>query len=126
MEENVIKAVSYFSAAIFLVVAITMFFVTYTDSDKTIDLVNGKISDKGTVYVAKTADYNENTVAGAFIIGIIKNCPGHDIYIDTEYIPAGTGAVMSEISFVNIEDYYTAQYIYGPDGEIESIRFIKK
>lgn len=126
MDENVIKTISYVSAAIFLVAAITMFFVTYADSDYTIELVNEKISDKGTVYRAKTADYDDNTVTGAFIIGVIKNWPGYDIYIDTKYIPAGTDAVIYDFSFINIMDYYTAEYIYGPDGGIESIRFSKK
>jgi len=126
MDENVLKTISYFSGVVFLVAAITMFFVTYADSNYIIDLVNGKISDKGTVYTAYTADYNNNPVTGAFIIGVVKNYPEHDIYIDTEYIPAGTDAVIYDFSFINIDDYYTAEYVYRPDGEIECIRFSKK
>jgi len=123
MEENVFKTISYVSSAIFLIAAITMFFVTYNDSDNTIDLVNGKISDKGTVYQTNTSYYNDNLVAGAFVIGVIKNCPEYDIYIDTEYIPAGADAVMFDFGFINGTDYYTAEYIYEPDGKIECIRF---
>ena len=126
MEENTLKTISYVSAAIFLVAAITMFFVTYADSDNTIDLVNRKLTDKCTVYQTNAADYNDALVTGAFIIGIIKNCPGYDIYIDSDYIPAGTDAVMFDFSFINVADYYTVEYIYEPHGKIECIWFSKK
>ena len=36
-----------------LVAAITMFFVTYADSDDTIDLNKQKLTDKGTIYQTK-------------------------------------------------------------------------
>ena len=126
MEENTLKTISYVSAAIFLVAAITMFFVTYADSDNTIDLVNRKLTDKGTVYQTNAADYNDNLVTGSFIVGVIKNCPEYDIYIDTEYIPSGTDSVILDFSFINVADYYTVEYIYEPDGKIECIRFSKK
>jgi hypothetical protein len=126
VEENVLKTISYVSSAVFLIAAITMFFVTYADSDDAIELVNRKLTDKGTVYQANTADYNDALVTGAFIIGIIKNCPGYDIYIDSDYIPAGTDAVMFDFSFINVADYYTVEYIYEPDGKIECIWFSKK
>ena len=126
MEENVLKTISYVSSAIFLVAAITMFFVTYADSDDTIDLINRKLTDKGTIYQTKAADYNDAIVTGAFIIGVIKNCPGYDIYVDTKYIPAGTDAFMFDFSFIDSMDYYYTECIYEPDGKIECIRFSKK
>jgi len=126
VEENAFKTISYVSSAIFLIAAITMFFVTYADSGSTIDLVNRKLTDKGTVYQVNTADYNDNLVTGSFIIGIIKNCQEYDIYIDTEYIPAGTDAVMPDFSFISVTGYYTAEYIYEPDGKIGCMRFSKK
>ena len=126
MEENTLKTISYVSAAIFLVAAITMFFVTYADSDNTIDLVNRKLTDKGTVYQTNAADYNDNLVTGAYVIGVIKNCPEYDIYIDTDYIPVGTDAVIFDFSFINVTDYYTFEYIHEPNGKIECIRYIRK
>lgn len=126
MDENVLKTISYVSSAIFLVAAITMFFVTYADSDNTIDLVNRKLTDKGTIYQTKAADYNDNLVTGAYVIGVIKNCPEYDIYIDTDYIPVGADAVIFDFSFINVADYYTVEYIYEPDGKIECIWFSKK
>ena len=126
MEENVLKTISYVSSAIFLVAAITMFFVTYADSDDTIDLINRKLTDKGTIYQTKAADYNDAIVTGAFIIGVIKNCPGYDIYVDTKYIPAGTDAFMFDFSFIDSMDYYYTECIYEPHGKIECIRFSKK
>jgi hypothetical protein len=103
-----------------------MFFVTYADSDDTIDLINRKLTDKGTIYQTKAADYNDAIVTGAFIIGVIKNCPGYDIYVDTKYIPAGTDAFMFDFSFIDSMDYYYTECIYEPDGKIECIRFSKK
>ena len=126
MDENVLKTISYVSSAIFLVAAITMFFVTYADSDNTIDLVNRKLTDKGTIYQTKAADYNDNLVTGAYVIGVIKNCPEYDIYIDTDYIPVGADAVIFDFSFINVADYYTVEYIYEPHGKIECIWFSKK
>jgi hypothetical protein len=126
MEENTLKTISYVSAAIFLVAAITMFFVTYADSDNTIDLVNRKLTDKGTVYQTNAADYNDNLVTGAYVIGVIKNCPEYDIYIDTDYIPVGADAVIFDFSFINVTDYYTFEYIHEPNGKIECIRYIRK
>ena len=126
VEENALKAISYFSAAILLIAAITMFFAAYADSDDAIELVNRKLTDKGTIYQANTADYNDNLVTGSFIVGVIKNCPGYDIYIDTEYIPSGTDSVILDFSFINVADYYTVEYIYEPDGKIECIWFSKK
>lgn len=126
MEENVLKTITYVSAAIFLIGAITLFFAAYTDSDNAIALVNRKLNDKGTVYEIKAADSNDSVVTGAFIIGFIKNCPGYDIYIDTKHIPVGADAVMSDFSFIDINDYYTAEHVFEPDGKIECIRFIKK
>ena len=126
MEENTLKTISYVSAAIFLVAAITMFFVTYADSDNTIDLVNRKLTDKGTVYQTNAADYNDNLVTGAYVIGVIKNCPEYDIYIDTDYIPVGADAFIFDFSFINVADYYTVECIYDPHGKIECIRFSKK
>jgi hypothetical protein len=109
-----------------LVAAITMFFVTYADSDNTIDLVNRKLTDKGTVYQTNAADYNDNLVTGAYVIGVIKNCPEYDIYIDTDYIPVGADAVIFDFSFINVTDYYTFEYIHEPNGKIECIRYIRK
>ena len=126
MDENVLKTISYVSSAIFLVAAITMFFVTYADSDDTIDLINRKLTDKGTIYQTKAADYNDAIVTGAFIIGVIKNCPCYDIYVDTKYIPAGTDAFMFDFSFIDSMDYYYTECIYEPHGKIECIRFSKK
>jgi hypothetical protein len=126
VEENALKAISYFSAAILLIAAITMFFAAYADSDDAIELVNRKLTDKGTIYQANTADYNDAIVTGAFIIGVIKNCPGYDIYVDTKYIPAGTDAFMFDFSFIDSMDYYYTECIYEPDGKIECIRFSKK
>jgi len=126
MDENVIKTISYVTSAIFLIAAITMFFVTYADSDDTVELVNRKLTDKGTVYQTKAADYSDNPVTGAYIIGVIKNCPEYDIYIDSEYIPVGTDAVMHDFSFISETGYYSAEYIYEPDGKIGCMRFSKK
>ena len=124
MEENIFKSISYAAVTFFLIAAISLFFMLYENCGYTLTIVNKAITDKGAVYQAENT-CDDKTVYGAEIIGLIKNGPKIDIFIDSVFVFANTDANSFNYSLIDILSLYTVEYIFSPAGETECIKYSK-
>ena len=83
MEENISKALSYFSVAFFIITAISLFLMLYGKNSEMVNIVNKNISESGPVYQTNIKEQAGNKVSGAVIIGCIKNGLETDISINS-------------------------------------------
>jgi hypothetical protein len=127
MEENILKAISYFSAAFFIITAVTLFFTLYNNKNEIMDTVSSKICEKGPVYETNYVDIPKNsTVSGAFIIGCIKNGLETDISVDSVLIPQNTDISAFDYDIVDYDSEYNVEYVFNTSGELVMVKYRKK
>ncbi len=128
MDENITKTISYISAVLFMLGAVTLFFILYRGSSGAIGLVNRIKTDKGAVYQSKFYD-SAKTVTGADIVGSIRSGLETDICIDTVFV-YGDADVNNfhtfDYSLVDSEALYSVEYIFSPSGEVCYILYRKQ
>lgn len=126
MDENIIKAISYTSVVLMLIIALSLFFVLYKSSSDIITIANQAITDKGAVYQVEKREEGRIIVTGADIIGAIKNGLETNIYVDSFYISKITDADLFNYSLFNHSALYIMEYVIIETGEIEAVRYYKK
>lgn len=125
MEENISKALSFFSVTFFIIIAVTLFFTLYEKNSEIINTVNDNISERGAVYMADETSRPENTVSGAFIIGCIKNGLETDISVDSVFVHKSTDISMFNFNIIDIGAEYTVEYVFNTSGEIILVKYQK-
>ena len=126
MEENITKALSYFSAAAFIITAISLFFTLYGKNSEMINTVNKNMSERGLVYRASNNETKENEVPGAVIIGCIKNGLETDISVNSVIIPKTVDINMFDFTIIDIDAMYTVEYVFDTSGEAVLVKYRKQ
>ena len=126
MDENITKAVTICSIVLFLTGAITLFFILYRDSSRTIYLVNNEINDKVSVYQSKDKERAGQVVSGAFLAGSLKNGLEADIVIDASIIPKTTDADTFDYTQIQADATYSVEYVFAPSGEVALVKYQKR
>ena len=125
MDENIAKAVSFFSITIILMYAFSLFFVLFGKGNELISKVNRKITDRGSVYITENnpVSGNETVVPGAFIIGSIKNGLESDISVNSVVLRKTDEISMLDLSLIDISAVYKAEYIFDSSGKVTLIKY---
>lgn len=126
MEENILKALSYFSVAFFIIIAISLFFSLYGSNSEMINIINrNNISEQGPVYRTNNYEQSESKVSGAVIIGCIKNGLETDISIDSVIVHKDMDINMFDFGIVDIAALYSVEYDINPSGEVTFVKYQK-